>query len=158
MLFYIYRTVENACSSYQHPVVELLYDCVIKEPSFLTQEVGNPLYSPVFFSKANDKIRWRLIINPKGEHDEYFGLYLERIVVDAENDPPVVVKMKFTVWKNERQIFSHSNGAQLEMGNKPLPRCWGWSKLIKLDAIKRDLHRGAGTDKIKIRCQLIYTI
>ena len=78
---------------------------------------------------------WRLIINPKGEQNECFGLYLERILVGAENN-------RLLSWSSpfEPQIYSHSNGAQLEVGNKHLPRNCEWSKLVELDAIKWKLY------------------
>jgi len=65
--------------------VELNYDWVVEEPIFLPQTNGECFYSPIFFAKANDKIRWQLKMCPKGVNEDskgYLSLYLERVAED----------------------------------------------------------------------------
>ena len=140
-------------------MIELNYDCVIEEPDFLSQKKGDCLYSPIFSAKANAKIRWRLIIYPKGNEEtsnDCLGLFLERVL--EKNNPPVVVKFKIlSLLKNGKNIAFSPREFQHEMGNSPLNCTWGWSDFVKLDLVQRDNQR-VDPDELKICCQLVYTI
>ena len=143
-------------------MVELSHEWLIEEPSFLPEKNGEIFYSPVFFSKSQDLIRWRLKIFPKGCDEEsigYLSLHLERVFKDNSSDePPVAVKLSFNVYKNGWKICSHSDELQT-LGREPMPSSFGWDKLEKLsilDAIKRPT--GTGTDELKITCQLVYAV
>jgi len=157
------RTAEKICvhSEEQQTFIELNYEWVIEEPSFLPQKNGESFYSPIFFAKANYKIRWRLRICPKGANEEcedHFSLYLERFL--ASNDQSVSVEVRLTVSKNGKLAFGQS-GIQLEMGRDPLLSCWGWDKLAKLSSLRLDYESqrvGYVPDELRITCQLVYTI
>lgn len=138
--------------------MELNFEWIIREPDFLSQKNGEHFYSPVFSSQANKKIRWRLKIYPKGlvTNKDYVGLYVKRVV--EEDDLPIIVKSKFvSLSRNTKKIAIPQLEVVKEIGNAPLPKNWGWPKLVALDAIQRDsLH--TGPDELIINIQIVYTI
>ena len=140
-------------------MVELNYEWVIKELAFLPQQNGESFYSPIFTAKANPNIRWRLKICPKGINEgskDYLSLYLERVVVN--NESSLTVKSKWLVKKNSREILSKPEEVQT-LGPAPLLNSFGWDKFVLLSSIKRaPINQEMETDKIKISCQLVYTI
>ena len=148
--------MENTLICYnQQQFVELNYDFIIEEPSFLTQGSKESFCSPVFCDKANGKINWRLKIFPRGvnvDADYHFSLYLERVM--DNKDPPVIVQLKVTIWKNGEEIFSHS-GEPEALGCDPLPSCVGWDKIGKRPFLFDDPSEPI-FEELKISCQLIY--
>ena len=146
-------------ASQQQQMVELYYDFIIKEPSFLVQKKGECVYSPMFFAKANDKIRWRLKIFPNEgaeESKDFLGLYLERVLEPGQ--PAIVVKFKVLgLLKNEKKIEHGQFEFQKEMGHKPLDPALGWAKLVDKSLIVRH-GQLTDSDELKICCQIIYTI
>ena len=139
--------------------MELNYDWTIEEPAFLPQKNGESFYSPIFSAKANDKIRWRLKMCPKGANEEskdHLSLFLERFTGRIEQS--VTVKSNWLVTKNGKVIFSKSNELQT-LGNAPLPSNFGWDKVAPLASIERaSFDTFPGIDELKVSCQLIYTI
>ena len=138
--------------------MELNFEWVIKEPDFLPQKNGESFSSPVFSAKVNNKIRWRIQIYPKGrtEESDYFGLFLERVV--ENDDPLVIVKCKIgSIFRNDKKVALALVCFEKEMGLAPLPKIWGWPKLLALGGIQRDQQHN-GPDELKINIQLVYII
>ena len=139
--------------------MELNYDWTIEEPLFLPQKNGESFYSPIFSAKANDKIRWRLKMCPKGinqESKDHLSLYLERFT--GSNEQSVTVKSNWVVTKNGKEIFSKSNELQT-LGSAPLLSHFGWDKVVPLACIDRaPFNEYSSIDELKISCQLVYTI
>ena len=155
--------MENAFSPFYQPLVELNFEWVIEEPGFLLQKNGDGFLSSDLFAKANNKIRWRLAIFINGEKDEnqdYFCLYLHRVLAEEKDPAPVVVKLKLcSISKNSKQIqLPVDREKQQEMGkpSKNHPTC-GWFNMVKKELIQRD-DQHTGIDELKICLQLIYTI
>lgn len=153
------RTRENVNNSLlsQQQLVELNYELVIEGPSFLTQKHGESFYSPIFASKSDPNIRWRLKIFPRGvdnQSKDQLSLYLERIV--SEDDSSVTVNIKWLVTMNGKEIFSKPDEQQT-LGLAPLPSHFGCDKVVKFNSLKQ-ASNSCSDDKLSISCQLIYTI
>lgn len=152
--------MENACSTFHQTVMELNFEWIIRELDFLPQKNGECFYSPTFYAKTNDKIRWRLRVYPKGENNtvaNYLSVFLDR-VIDKDN-PPVIVKFKIvTLSRNNKGIVFPPTEVLKELGPAPLDNIWGWPKFVALDAIKRGSLHSTGPDEFKIVIQLVYTI
>ena len=117
----------NFSNSYQQQMVELKYDCIIEEPSFLIAHIknGERFKSPVFFATSNEKISWRLRIFPNGDKEEskdHLDLYLERVLTGVE--PVVVVNFKvLSIFKNNIKLTIPQYKTQVGMGSPPLAKC-----------------------------------
>ena len=138
--------------------MELNFEWIITELDFLPQKNGESFSSPVFSAKVNNKIRWRIQIYPKGrtEESDYFGLFLERVV--ENDDPLVIVKCKIgSIFRNDKKVALALVCFEKEMGLAPLPKIWGWPKLLALGGIQRDQQHN-GPDELKINIQLVYII
>jgi hypothetical protein len=160
---FIFRTLENGCTSLQNQeqqVVELSYDWIIEEPSFLPHKNGECFYSPVFYATGEGSVRWRLKIYPRGAGEDsngFLSLHLERLFRDkTSNDRPVGVKLAFTAYKNGWKIFSNSEEMQL-FGREPMANSFGWDKVEQISILEA-IKRPTGVDELKISCHLIYAV
>lgn len=185
-LFFLTRSLENGFSNAvgnQQQVVELNYDWVVEEPIFLPQTNGECFYSPIFFAKANDKIRWQLKMCPKGvkedivavsstlEPKSYLAYFFGRVVGNQDPAPsvphlppkPVTVKSKWLVLMNGKEIFKSSFEPQT-LGLALLPSHFGCDKVVPWASIQhQDVHKKAlshmkAKEELTISCQLVYTI
>ena len=128
--------------------------------ALLPQKNGESFYSPIFFAKSNEKIRWRLKICPRGAYkdsEDYLSLYLERVL--SEDDAPVSVESEWAVFTNfDKEIFSKSS-VKKTLGFPPLSSHFGWDKVVEVDSVidpsdfTKQIHA-----MLKIQCKLVYAI
>ena len=127
---------------------------LIEEASLLQKKTTEVFISPVFFSKTNENIRWRIHIYPSGntaETQDFFGLFIERI--PAEKDFPVMAKYKLTLHKNDREVHSQSGFEEPIEFSQSNGTTRGWNKLVRLDKITSIQGQ---SDQLKICLQLVY--
>ena len=127
-------SVENAWACSKRDVIKCSYNYVIPDLSLLTQKVGEFVTSPIFSSKSNEAIRWRLKIYPTGvntESKDHLSVYLQRVMGDAAEKDSLTVVSSFTcsIFKNDKQIVSKSFDRQaFDLKSQT----WGWEKCVSI--------------------------
>lgn len=145
------RLVESVQARSQSEIVELTYEYIVPDCNKLTQQTGECIFSPVFHTKSQPTIQWRLRIYPKGSKNSkgHLGLFLERVNM-TEKHQPVIVKLKFTVLRNDKLVsfiwsVSHSI-ASLHEG-------LGWNDLVSQEHLRSDSNKQK--IELKIVCHLV---
>lgn len=145
------RLVESVQARSQSEIVELTYEYLVPDCSQLSQQTGECIFSPVFYAKSQPYIQWRLRIYPKGSKNSkgHLGLFLERVCM-TEKDQPVIVKLKFTILRNDKPIsfiwsVSHSI-ASLHEG-------LGWNDLVSQEQLRSDSNKQK--TELKVVCHLV---
>jgi len=146
------RLFESVMARSQSEIVELTYEYIVPDCNQLIQQTGECIFSPVFHAKSQPTIQWRLRIYPKGSKNSkgHLGLFLERVNM-TEKDQPVIVKLKFTILRNDKPVsfiwsVSHSIASQHEG--------LGWNDLVSQEQLRSDTSNKQKIE-LKVVCHLV---
>lgn len=112
-------------------VMKFSYMWTINNFSFCREGIMDGLMSSTFTAVANNKLKWRLIVNPKSplaESNDYLSLYLR---LASCNKSEVKAKFKFSILNAKRKETKTMQSQRLYRFVQG--KDWGFKKFIRRD-------------------------
>nr|XP_044996372.1 speckle-type POZ protein-like [Jaculus jaculus] len=145
------NTVQNWCCT-QIKVVKFTCRWTISNFSFCQKEIGEAMRSSIFTSGNNDRLKWRLRVNPKGidEHcKDYLSVYL---LLASSPKGEVRAKFRFSILNAQGE---HTKGMESHRVCEFVQgKDWGFRKFIHRDVLLDEANGLIPNDRLTLFCEV----